>query len=471
MFPYSLLQASDIDSLGDGVFSVLDRVGVLCQNQEILEAFQQAGARVDFERETAAFPRRMCQTLLDQLRDEASRITAKEAITFKPPNLPHLSTQIAQFLYDYKTQQRRSGNRLDFIDLIKFGSVLHPETPVGHSLLLTDVPPMLEPLEAALLLAEYAHRPAPTFAWNVRQIDYLIEMGEILGISDWFNWGAICFAHPLRFDRDVADKFVRRVRAGVPTGLTAMPVAGVTTPVPVAGFIAVAAAEIFATWLAARSLNPEVPLTGSIWGGAMDMKTGAVSYCSFDAMRYAFVLAEFLRKWSGKILPVGGGEYCDAKQPGYYAALEKAYKAMTIAAFTGQHPDVGQGMLEEGKTLCPVQLLLEREFSSGVEIFGKPFKVSSETMCLDTILDVGFGLTKNHLDTDQTLYHFREHLWCPEQLDRSGWNGSDTDAVVLSRMQDQVQGCLSNYRKPAVDPDQLEKMRNVVACAQNALLS
>lgn len=66
MFPYSMLQTSDIDSLGDGVFGVLDRVGVLCQNQEILEALQQAGARVDFERETAAFPRRMCQMFLDR---------------------------------------------------------------------------------------------------------------------------------------------------------------------------------------------------------------------------------------------------------------------------------------------------------------------------------------------------------------------------------------------------------------------
>ena len=297
------------------------------------------------------------------------------------------------------------------ITLIKLGTVLHPNVPVGHSLLLTDVPALLEPLEAALLLAEYAGRPNPAFAWNVRQIDYLIEMGDILGLPDWFGWGAICFAHPLRFDRDVADKFVRRVRSGVPTGLTAMPVAGVTTPVPVAGFIAVAAAEIFATWLAARSLNPDVPLSGSIWGGAMDMKTGAVSYCSFDAMYYAFSLAEFLRKWTGKTVSVGGGEYCDARHPGYYAALEKAYKSMTIAAFTGRHPSVGQGMLEEGKTLCPVQLLLEREFGTGVGFFGKPVDVSPQTLCLDTIRDVGFGLDRNHLDTETTLYHFREHLW------------------------------------------------------------
>ena len=63
-------------------------------------------------------------------------------------------------------------------------------------------------------------------------------MGDVLGIPDWAGWGAICFAHPLRFDRDVAAKFVRRVREGVPTGLTAMPVAGCSTPATTAGFTA-----------------------------------------------------------------------------------------------------------------------------------------------------------------------------------------------------------------------------------------
>jgi len=470
MFQYSLLRDSDIEPLGEGVFEVLEKVGFLCQNRELLEALEQGGARVDYAGERATIPGPMSKELLAEIRRESQNGGNSENARFEAPALPHLGTQIAQFCYDYETGQQRRGNRADFVELIKLGSALHPEVPVGHSLLLTDVPPLLEPLEAALLLAEYANRPSPAFAWNVRQVDYLIEMGEIYGIPDWFSWGAICFAHPLRFDRDVADKLVRRVRSGNPTGLTAMPVAGATTPLPVAGFVAVAAAEIFATWLAARALNPDVPLSGSIWGGAMDMKTGAVSYCSFDAMFYSFALAEFLRRWAGMDLPVGGGEYCDAKQPGYYAALEKAYKAMTIAAFTGRHPGVGQGMLDEGKVLCPVQLLLERELGTGVQHLGRTVEVSPETLCLDSIVEVGFGLSRNYLNTEETLLGFRQHLWCPELMDRSGWNGPETDEVVLRRMQNRVRELVARYEKPAVDPDRLEKMREVVERARKELL-
>lgn len=470
MFQRNLLSDADVEPLGEGVFTVLEKVGILCQNQEILKALETAGARVDYDLEVATFPRKMQEEFVEQLRREGPKEGDGGPVKFESPPLPHLGTQVAQFFYDYERREVRQGNRRDFIDLIKLGDVLHPEVPVGHSLLLTDVPPLIEPLEAAMLLAEYAHQPGPAFAWNVNQVDYLIEMGEIYGLENWFTWGAICFAHPLRFDKDVADRFVRRVRANHPAGLTAMPVAGITTPVTVAGFTVVASAEILATWMAARALNPEVPLTGSMWGGTMDMRRGEVSYCSFDAMFYSFAAVEFIRRWCGKTLPVGGGEYCDAKLPGLYAALEKAYKAMTIAAFTGRHPPIGGGMLEEGKTICPVQMLLERDLGLGVQNYGRTVEVTPQTLGLDTIMEVGIGLRGSYLETEHTLRHFRQSLWLPQFIDRSGWRGFEQEEALLGKIQQRVNELIAAYEKPQVDPDKLARMREVVERARRQLL-
>lgn len=467
MLHHRLLDDRDVPALGEAVLDVLEQTGVLCQCEELLAALGRAGARVDVAAKRVTFPRSMTGGLLEQLRAEPRE--ASDDAAFVAPGLPHLGTQIAQFTYDYEAGERRSGNRADFIELIKLGSVLHPQVGVGHCLVLTDVPALLEPLEAALLLAQYAHRPAPAFAWDVRQVEYLVEMGNILDISDWYSLGAICFAHPLRFDRHVAQRLVHRARSGASTGLTAMPVAGATTPLPLAGFIAVAAAEIVATWLAARAVNPYVGLGGSIWGGAMDMKTGAVSYCSHDAMRHSFALREFLLEWTGRDLPVGGGEYCDARSPGHYAALEKAYKAMMIAAFTGRHPDVGQGMLEDGKVLCPVQLLLERELGTGVQFLGRSIEVTPDTICMDSILEVGSGLSRSHLDTESTLRHWRQHAWCPELLDRTGWNGPESDAATLQKMQGRLRELVAAYERPEVTDDQLRQMRAVVDQASREL--
>ena len=201
MFQRSLLRDADVEPLAGGVFRVLETVGVLCQNDELLRALARAGARVDFHQRRARFPRAMQAQFVEQVRRESPAADDGGHRKFPGAALPRVGTQVAQFFHDDETRRRRAGNRADLITLIRLGDVLHGETGVGHALLLTDVPPLLEPLEAALLLAEHARRPGAAFAWNVRQIDYLIEMGHVLGIEDWFSWGATCFAHPLRFDR------------------------------------------------------------------------------------------------------------------------------------------------------------------------------------------------------------------------------------------------------------------------------
>ncbi|HUT35875.1 MAG TPA: trimethylamine methyltransferase family protein [Planctomycetota bacterium] len=480
MLQKTLLRDSDVERLADGVVAVLERVGILCQNGELLRALDAAGAKVDFASQRAHFPRKMQLGFVEQFRKDVGRAylhaerpwqaEEAQAAPFASIGVPDLETQVAQFVHDPETGERRSGNTADFVRLIQLGDALHREVGVGHCLLLTDVPPLVEPLEAALLLAEHAHKPHAAFAWNVRQVPYLAEMGEILGYKSWFNYGAICFAHPLRFDRDVADRFVHKVRAGSPTGLTAMPVAGVTAPVTLAGFVAVAAAEHLATWIAARALNPAVRLGGSMWGGTVDMRGSGVSYCSFDAMLYSFATVEFLWRWCGIRVPVGGGEYCDAKEPGLYAALEKAYKAMTIAAFSGRHPGIGSGLLDEGKVISPVQLLIERDFTLGARHFARAVEVTPELLALEEIAAVGLGLDTSHLGTDHTLRHFRDSLWLPALLERSGWAGAEYEAKILAKAKAQLNELRAAYRKPEVDPDNLAKMRAIIEKARRELL-
>lgn len=478
MLQRSLLRDSDVEPLADGVTAVLERVGILCQNGELLRALDAAGARVDFAAERVHFPRKMQLAFVEALRKDlghaylhAERPWVENEANggFAAIGMPDLETQVAQFVLDPETGERRSGNKADFVRLIQFGDALHGEIGVGHCLLLTDVPPLIEPLEAALLLAEHARKPRPAFAWNVRQIPYLIEMGEVLGYPNWFNYGAICFAHPLRFDRDVADRFVHKVRAGSATGLTCMAVAGVTAPVTLAGFVAVAAAEHLATWLAARALNPTVPLGGSMWGATVDMAGGGVSYCAFDAMLYSFATAEFLRRWCGMDVPVGGGEYCGAKAPGLYAALEKAYKAMTIAAFNGRHPPIGSGLLETGKVLSPVQLLIERELTAGARHFARTVEATPELLALEEIAEVGLGLDATHLGTAHTLHHYRSSLWLPALLERGGWAGADSEKRMLARAKARVSEIAASYTKPATDPAKLAALRGIVRRARKAL--
>jgi trimethylamine:corrinoid methyltransferase-like protein len=456
----------DLGPLVEGVYTTLEKVGVLCENVELAEALGAFGARVDLAKQRVWFPRELVKEFTESIAKEPH---AAPPDTFTRPGRAGFGTQICQIYYDWGTGQRRNGNRQDQITATKLGDALHGAQGVGHSLVQTEVSGKMESLESGLVLAEYAEKPNPPFAWHEEQVDYLIEMGEIMGRPNWFSYGANCFAHPLRFDKVVADKFVRRVREGDRATFTAMPVAGMTTPVTLEGFVSVATAELVAVWIAGRALNPTCGLGASMWAATIDMASGEVSYSAFDAMSYGIACHEFIRRWIGINITVGGGGYCASREPGMAAALEKAHKAMTIAAFTGQHPSIGQGMLECGRTLCPVQLLVERDLADGIAHLGSPIEPSTETVGAEWIEMVQQGLECNHMTTPHTLDHFRS-LWLPTYVDRRGWNGARSDREMLDRAQGKVTELLAEYRKPEGREDQLAKMREVVERARKKLV-
>ncbi|MGI5817806.1 MAG: trimethylamine methyltransferase family protein [Armatimonadota bacterium] len=469
MFQRGIISDDHIEPLANGVLTVLEKVGALCQNEELISGLEAMGAKVDRAGERVYLPRDLTAGFVAAMREEYAGRDEADAANLGAPGMPVIGTQVAQIYHDHRTGELRQSNREDLITLIKFGDTLHREQGVGHALSLTDVPALVEPLEAGLLLAEYAHTPHGPFAWHAEQIPWLREMGRVLGREDWFAWGASCFAHPLRLDRDTAGKYVPRARDGEPCGLTAMPVAGVSAPVTVEGFVVVVAAEFVAAWMAARGINPRAPLRGSMWPGTVDMATGAVSYSAWDALYYGFACVEFIGRWCGLRVPVGSGEYCDAKTPGLYAALEKAHKSAVVTAFTGQPLTAGQGMVDEGRTLSAIQLLLDREYASAATHLARQFDPTPENLALDEILEVGLGIGTSHLETMHTARRFRDSLWLPELIDRSGYAGFEHEEEILRKTADRVDDLIARYEKPEGREEQLAEMRAIVERARAQL--
>jgi trimethylamine:corrinoid methyltransferase-like protein len=456
-----------------------------------LKALEARGAKVDHEKETAKFPRKMIEEFIAEVKKE-DKSKWEEAIRgenrktlysgyvppiqsppkFKAPYLPYVFHPLATFFYDDENGEKRRGNKEDFMFLTKLGDVLSPEDGAGHSLILSDsdVSPLTEPLEAALLLLEYSHKPRGVYVEDIRQINYLKEIEEIAGIKDpYWHWMAnISFATPLKLGKDIADRFVYMIKSGdYPAKVYTMAVSGVNMPVTTAGGAVLTAAEFIALWISARSLNPKIPLTGLALTGTMNMGTGEVNYWTFNSLIQRLTICEFIRKWLDVSLSPGIGEFSPARLPGFYSTLEKAYLAMTIAAFTGHHPELGIGHLEGGLTISPVQLLLDREFSDGMKFLESPV-ISKEAIGLETILEVGLGVKGNYLDTEHTLKNFRSSTWNPEIFDTSGWT-PEKEGKALKKAKEKVKQLVSEYKKPDVDLSKISRIRRVIEKARKNL--
>ncbi len=487
---YEILKDRDLELLKEGVLKILEQLGMKCQNKEILKALEERGAKVDYEQEIAKFPKKMVQEFVEEIRKEdkaawREKIRGKNQEVlysgyvpplkspneFTAPSPPCLFHPLATFFYDDDKKEKRPGNKADFIRLVKLGEVLHPEQGVGHTLILSDVPSPIEPLEAALLLLEHSHNPRGVYLQDIRQAEYLTEIAEIFGIKDpYWHWLAnISFATPLKLSKEIADRFVYMVKSGnYPAKVYSMAISGVNMPVTTAGSIVLTAAEFIALWISARSLNPKIPLTGMVLTGTMNMRSGEVIYWLSDSLIRRFAVCEFIRKLLGTSVSPGIGEWSPSKLPGFYTTLEKAYLAMTIAAFTGYHPELGIGHIEAGLTLSPVQFLLDREFAGGLK-FLEPPVVNEKMIGLETILDVGFGIQKNYLETEHTLKNFRSCLWQPELFNPEGWT-PESEEKILTKAKRKVEELISQYQKPAVDPDKIMKTRKVIEKAKKEIL-
>jgi len=95
--------------------------------------------------------------------------------------------------------------------------------------------------------------------------------------------------------------------------------------------------------------------------------------------------------------------------------------------------------------------------------------VSEETIALDTILDVGFGIKKNYLAAKHTFENFKKSLWEPEFFKRDGMI-VENEEKIIKEIIDKIKQMISEYKKPEFDTDRILKIKKVIEKAKERLL-
>jgi trimethylamine--corrinoid protein Co-methyltransferase len=103
-------------------------------------------------------------------------------------------------------------------------------------------------------------------------------------------------------------------------------------------------------------------------------------------------------------------------------------------------------------------------------VLGSEIEVTPETIALDTVLDVGFGLDRNYMGAEHTVRHHRQAHWYPDLVNRAGWNGATTETAIVEKAARRVDTLVASYRKHGADPDTLARMRRVVRRAKQQML-
>lgn len=378
---------------------------------------------------------------------------------------------------DWPSGCRRLATRQDVTDMAKMAHVLDEFDRVGKVLTCSEIDQRIEPLWAVLELAQITDKViAGGEIFYPQYIEPLVRMAEVLsgqpGDTSLIAAGDF-FISPLILDPKQAACFMEKRRFGMPTVVGSMAISGMSAPVTLAGTVAVAVAEFLAGWVLSYVVNPDLPASGAIATGSLDLRTLNACFASPEAVLQNVATVNLCRRLYG-ISAWSAINYVDCKRPGLEAAYMKMY-GLLGAPFGAERIPGTDGLLSAGQDYSPVQHLLDNEIARAVTRFWGHFEVNDETLAVDLVQQIMAGPTTNFLDTEHTLSHYRSQHWYPKWLDRSAWQGAEYEVDAERRMLERVdrywRDAIARYQRPEIDTAKIRELEAIYKTAERGLLA
>ena len=334
---------------------------------------------------------------------------------------------------------------------------------VGTS--LADYPPQARDYAGFMLMAQYTDKHLRPCIYTPSGAETIIEMADVIldgkSLRDnmFFTLG-YSVVSPLTWSRTALELFYKTRGHGIPLMINSEPMAGGTSPVTLAGSLAMADAEVISGIVVNQIIEPGRPCVYNAgFAHVMDMLTATVLTGSPENALLQAAGAE-MAAYHG--LPCASWALSEALSLDSQASYEKM---MTLLAHTLANVNLiwGVGNIETSKTISPEAAVIDNEMIGNCLRFAAGIKVDDDRLAFDIIKETGFG--GNFLETDHTMEHFREELRSsrlPNREHRIMWErkGSKT---VDEKAADTVNGILSaktDYYLTGAQMEKMEKIKN-----------
>jgi trimethylamine---corrinoid protein Co-methyltransferase len=415
---FTRLNDNQCEVLHEATLEVLERTGLIVEDEEALRLLAVGGADVDgtrvrigpqmVERALATVPREV--TLYDR-NGEPRLVFAGRGTYFG-------TGSDCMFCYDHRTSTRRQAVLQDVRDAARVADACEN---------IDFAMSLFTPSDVDARIAD-RYQLASMLANTTKPIVY-ITMGD-----EAANLDAVAMAEaavggerelrerpfvacykatlfPLVHNHEAVHTLLDLAGKGLPCIYAPVSTAGTVAPMTVAGSTVVVNAGVLAGIVMSQLKREGAPYVAIGWAGeAMDMRTMVDVYAWPD---HRAVYSSLLH-WYGLPLWTLGG-VTDSKLPDQQAAAEAALTMMADAV-AGGHGNHNIGYMESAFTGSLTQVVLGNDVAGWIKAFMAPLEITEETLGLDVIHEVGpGGLFLKH---KHTRNHARDRFQ-PALFDRS----------------------------------------------------
>lgn len=463
-----------IHEIKQAAFLILEQTGCRVDHEEALGLLKSAGAHVRGRQVYA--PRYLIEAALNQV--------PKGFTLYNRDGEPALDLSCRKSYFGSSTASPNHRHALEkeirptTLNDIAWGAVVADALPNIDFVMpfgsAQDVPGDAGELYEFETVVQHTAKPVFFCGYSARGVDLVFDMAaEVAGGNDELTRKPFLVPYPepitpLQFPGEVVERIFVSARRRLPQVTCGAHLTGFTSPVTLAGSLALATAESFFGILLAQLCQSGAPCFLTSGLGAVNMRTG-IAMISSPEMTLSLAAQAQLARTIG--LPTWGlAGATDAKtidaQAGAEAALDAALQA--LAGVSIIH-DVGY--TDMGMTCSCAMMVLGDEIINWVKRFAQGITVDAETLATDVIHNVGPG--GNFLMQQHTLDHMHAESWQPRLFCKDAFETWEAQGgkSLEQRADDRVTHILETHKPDGIPEKTAAALREIREQGETELLA
>ena len=409
-----MLSDAFIDQIINEALDVLEKTGVLVENEEALQLLQDAGCRV--QGQTVHFKAAIVQKTLDSAPGKIHVYDRKGELALRlEGNQIHFDPgSAALMILDPDSGEEREPVTRDLLRFSRLTDALPYLAAQSTGLISTDVPKMMQDRYRLYVALMNGTKPVITGTFAVESFRIMKEMLVcVRGSEEKLKEKPLaifdcCPSPPLKWSNLTCQNLIDASRSSIPAELVSMPLTGATSPVTLSGALVQLTAENLSGITIHQLANAGAPI---IFGGSpagFDMRKGTTPMGAMETMMIDSAYAQI-----GKTFGLPTHAYMglsDAKVVDGQAGLESGIGAV-MAALAGINVISGPGMLNFESCQSLEKLVIDNEICGMALRLVRGIEARGEQLGNDLYGDIYHG--EHFVGSEETVRWFREELFAP----------------------------------------------------------
>lgn len=467
---YSLLSSDEVYRIHMATMEVLERVGVLVEDNEALDLLSSAGAMVDKQKGRARIPEYLVKDACRKAPSSFDIYTRDmKKIRIGPGKTTISFGAGATYVLDLKTGDPRPATKNDVEQLARLTDAME-HIELCMSPIIQDVTRSLVDVHSAEAMMCNSTKPPWVCPGDARQARYIIEMGSAVagGLEELQKkpiiLGLASPNSPLRLashDLQIAKEFVSRK---LPITFINCPNNAATSPISIAGTIVQTLAECLSMVLVAQLMNPGNPVAAGPSPPITDMKTATACFGAPECALVTAGSAQMMRYYnipSYASITSSDSIGIDA-QTGY----EIAWTAQ-LPMMAGINLVNGIGLIAFCEISSYEKVVIDNEVFGGLKRILRGIEVSDASLAVDAIEAV--GPAGHYLSQKHTREQLPKERWFPKisnRLSIAEWKKEKAD--LWQRARREVLSILETHQPKPLEKEKRERIREIVNEAERA---